>query len=77
MHTDESHEAIVRGIVTLAHSIEFEVIAEGVDDPGQLEQLRRLGCQYAQGFLFSEPLRADAVPKFVLGWEPHVATIAG
>jgi diguanylate cyclase (GGDEF)-like protein/PAS domain S-box-containing protein len=76
MHTNASHEAIVRGIVALAHSIDFEVIAEGVDDPVQLERLRRIGCEFAQGFLFSEPLCADAVAGFVRSWEPGLATIA-
>jgi EAL domain-containing protein (putative c-di-GMP-specific phosphodiesterase class I) len=70
MHTDESHEAIVRGIVTLAQSIDFEVIAEGVDDPLQLERLRTLGCEYAQGYLFSRPLPPESVATFVRGWQP-------
>jgi EAL domain-containing protein (putative c-di-GMP-specific phosphodiesterase class I) len=69
MHTDESHAAIVRGIVTLAHSIGFKVIAEGVDDPAQLDRLRELGCELAQGYLFSRPLPADAVADFVRDWE--------
>lgn len=75
MHTDESHEAIVRGILTLAHSIDFEVIAEGIDDPAQLERLRALGCEYAQGYLFSRPLAADAIPDFVRAWQPEYATL--
>jgi diguanylate cyclase (GGDEF)-like protein/PAS domain S-box-containing protein len=70
MHTDESHAAIVRGIVTLAHSLGFKVIAEGVDDPAQLDRLRELGCELAQGYLFSRPLPADAVAEFVRDWEP-------
>jgi diguanylate cyclase (GGDEF)-like protein/PAS domain S-box-containing protein len=70
MHTDQSHAAIVRGIVTLAHSLGFQVIAEGVDDPAQLDRLRELGCELAQGYLFSQPLPADAVADFVRDWEP-------
>jgi diguanylate cyclase (GGDEF)-like protein len=77
MHTDESHAAIVRGIVTLAHSLDFNVIAEGVDDPAQLDRLRELGCELAQGYLFSQPLPADAVADFVRNWESDtLATLA-
>ncbi len=77
MHTDQSHAAIVRGIVTLAHSLDFTVIAEGVDDPAQLDRLRELGCELAQGYLFSEPLPADAVADFVRDWQSDtLATLA-
>ncbi len=51
---------IVRAIVALAHNLGMDVIAEGVETPEQLERLRVLECEYVQGFLFSEPLDAEA-----------------
>jgi diguanylate cyclase (GGDEF)-like protein/PAS domain S-box-containing protein len=68
MHEDSSHEAIVRGIITLAHSLGFRVVAEGIDHLAQLEMLRLLGCEYGQGFLFSEPLPAAHVANFTSTW---------
>lgn len=49
---------IVQTIVTLAHNLGLDVVAEGVEREEHLARLRRLGCDYAQGFLFSEPLDA-------------------
>jgi EAL domain-containing protein (putative c-di-GMP-specific phosphodiesterase class I) len=47
---------VVRTVTLLAQSLEMEVVAEGVETPEQLAQLRALRCTYAQGFLFSKPL---------------------
>ena len=49
---------IVKAIVELAHNLGLEVIAEGVETEGQLEHLRVLGCEFAQGFHVSAPLTA-------------------
>ena len=51
--------AIVKAIVSLAHNLGMEVVAEGVETPAQADALRALGCQRGQGFLFSRPLPAD------------------
>jgi EAL domain-containing protein (putative c-di-GMP-specific phosphodiesterase class I) len=50
---------IVKAIVELAHNLGLEVIAEGVETAGQLEHLRVLGCEFAQGFHVSAPLAAE------------------
>ena len=55
----ERSRAITRGIITLAHDLHLRVIAEGVEHEAQLAFLRDLGCEYIQGFLFSEPMSAD------------------
>lgn len=47
---------IVQSIVMLAHSLGINVTAEGVETAQQLAQLRSLGCQYGQGYFFSQPL---------------------
>ncbi len=59
----DGHEAstIVRTLVGLGHNLGLETIAEGIEQPAQLDQLRRHGCRYGQGFLFARPV----VPKEV------------
>jgi EAL domain-containing protein (putative c-di-GMP-specific phosphodiesterase class I) len=51
-------EPIVRTIAALAHNLGLAVVAEGVETAEQLEELRGLRCEYAQGYLFSRPLDA-------------------
>jgi diguanylate cyclase (GGDEF)-like protein len=47
---------IIRAIVALAHSLGRKVIAEGVETDQQREYLRRVGCDYGQGYLFGRPM---------------------
>jgi diguanylate cyclase (GGDEF)-like protein/PAS domain S-box-containing protein len=60
----ESH-AIVTAIITLAGSLGFQTIAEGVETAGQLEFLRLKGCNEAQGYYFSKPLDALQFEMFM------------
>ena len=53
------NRAIVGTIITLANRLNFDVIAEGVETPEQLSLLQSLGCELAQGFLFSRPIPAN------------------
>jgi len=57
---------IVRTILSLACNLGLEVIAEGVETPAQLESLRRLNGEYAQGFFFHEPLSPSRI-EVILG----------
>lgn len=52
-------EDILRTISTLAHALSMDVVAEGVENPHQVEFLRGIGCEYGQGYLFAKPLPAD------------------
>lgn len=56
---------IVRTIVQLAHNLGMEVIAEGVETRTQLDELRTLGCEYGQGFLFSRPVDGNAARELL------------
>ena len=49
---------IVKAIINLAHTLQLDVVAEGVERPDQQTILSVLGCEYAQGYLFSRPLPA-------------------
>ena len=50
---------IVRTVIALAKALKLNVIAEGIESIHQLHQLRNLGCEYGQGFLFSRPISAS------------------
>ena len=52
-------------IVSLAKSLEMDVVAEGGETTGQHDLLRSLGCRYGQGYLFSRPLDQDKARAFV------------
>jgi EAL domain-containing protein (putative c-di-GMP-specific phosphodiesterase class I) len=54
--TDHENERIVAAVVDLAAHLGLRSIAEGVETVGQLGQLRKLGCDQAQGYLFAKPL---------------------
>jgi len=58
---DESHAAIVRAIINLAHNLKLTVVAEGVETDEQLQYLRAENCDHLQGYLFSRPLPAAEI----------------
>jgi len=65
MQTDRATSDIVELITTLAHKMSLRVIAEGIETSRQLERLLELGCEFGQGYYFSQPLEAKAVQQFV------------
>ncbi|RIX46031.1 EAL domain-containing protein [Paenibacillus nanensis] len=52
----EGDKAIVTAIVALAHNLRLKVVAEGVETAGQLQVLKQIGCDEAQGYYFNKPL---------------------
>ncbi|MBA2735824.1 MAG: PAS domain S-box protein [Pyrinomonadaceae bacterium] len=65
MDADIKSEAIVRSILMLGENLEIETVAEGIENADQLWQLRSLGCQIGQGYLFSPPTGAVAAEKLL------------
>jgi EAL domain-containing protein (putative c-di-GMP-specific phosphodiesterase class I) len=58
-------DAIVAGIINLGHTLGLTVVAEGVEKQVQLDTLTKLGCDFAQGYLFSRPQPADSLTPFL------------
>lgn len=73
---DDQKRMIVNGICALVHGLGLDVVAEGVETPGQLEILRELGCRFGQGFLFSRPVPADQAEAFLFG-QPSFENTSG
>lgn len=62
---DKRGEALLVSVVTLAHELKFEIIAEGVEREQEARRLRSLAVEYAQGYIFGRPLPAGEVTGFV------------
>ena len=60
--TDRADALLVEAIITVAHGLDLRVVAEGVETEVQLEALRRLGCDAAQGYLLARPTPSQDLP---------------
>jgi diguanylate cyclase (GGDEF)-like protein/PAS domain S-box-containing protein len=65
MGVEDGAFEIVRTIVQLARNLELEVLAEGIENEGQLRALQSLGCRLGQGFLFSPARPAEEIPALL------------
>ena len=65
MLSDRAAASIVEMILTLGHKMGLRVIAEGIETVRQAERLRELGCEYGQGYYFSQPLESKAALQFL------------
>jgi len=57
--TDFRQQAFVESIIALARALDFQVVAEGVDEEQQLALLSKMGCHLIQGYLISRPVPPD------------------
>ena len=65
LETDHEDDRIVAAVVDLAANLGLRSIAEGIETKHQLERLRELGCDQAQGYLFARPLPSRDVPEAI------------
>ena len=68
---DDNDRSIVQAVVSIARSLGLVTLAEGVETPAQLAELRALGCDQAQGYLFSPPRSAARLERLLADDVPH------
>jgi diguanylate cyclase (GGDEF)-like protein/PAS domain S-box-containing protein len=66
---------ILRSIIAMAHDLGMEVVAEGAETDSDAVELYQLGCEYAQGFAFGEPMTAEAARDLLIEKTPRTRTL--
>ena len=69
MNTRNEDQEIVKTIISLARTLGLKLVAEGVETEEQYTLLRAMGCDAAQGYLFSAPLSPEEVPAMIESWQ--------
>jgi diguanylate cyclase (GGDEF)-like protein len=69
MHMSENDmdRKIVQSVIDLAHTLELQVVAEGVENVASLEMLASMGCDYAQGYYIAKPMLLTDMPGWLEG----------
>ncbi len=62
---DKNTETLIASIVSMAHSLGLEIVAEGVEEQFQADHLSALGCEYLQGYLFGKPVPHEEIPALM------------
>ena len=73
LSNESSARVLVHAQIQLAKALRIETLAEGVEEPYQLDCLKEEACTSAQGFLLCRPLAARAIPDFIVRWDERVA----
>jgi len=77
MVDNEANAAIVRSTIDLARVLQFEIIAEGVEDDATLLRLRAMKCNDAQGFGLGRPVAAPLIPELIRSIEERLPRVLG
>ena len=64
--------ALCETIVAMARQLKLRTVAEGVEQPGELEVLKEIGCDAAQGYLFQRPVPAAELTAFLRQWSKRI-----
>ncbi len=72
LDSNQSSRTLVKAIVAMAHSLNLEVVAEGIEEKVQLDYLRQLEVELIQGYYFSRPVPADEFHHLLQNWTPVV-----
>ncbi len=66
MDSDGTSRTIVMSVLAMAGALDIDVVAEGIENEGTLEQLREAGCRYGQGFLVARPLPVNEIETLMM-----------
>ncbi|MGB1140977.1 MAG: putative bifunctional diguanylate cyclase/phosphodiesterase, partial [Halioglobus sp.] len=69
MNASQEDMELVKVMIHIAHQFGLQVIAEGVEEEGDMRQLRELGCDLAQGYYFAPPLTVDDFEALLVDWQ--------
>lgn len=67
MEEDSNSKDLVRAVIAMAHDLGMEAVAEGVETVEQLNDLKRFGCNYGQGYLLSHPINQAGIEALLQG----------
>jgi EAL domain-containing protein (putative c-di-GMP-specific phosphodiesterase class I) len=70
IESDPGKGQLVRGIINLGESLHLQVVAEGIEEPDQADQLRRMHSPLGQGFLFSKPIDSARMSELLRAGRP-------
>lgn len=65
MFKDNKTKLLIISMLEIGHNLEYKVIAEGVETIEQFDELKRLGCDIAQGYLFSKPAKPEEITELI------------
>jgi EAL domain-containing protein (putative c-di-GMP-specific phosphodiesterase class I) len=71
MSREPAQLAVVRSIIRLGETLRLQVVAEGIEDGGQLTNLRSLGARFGQGFMLGEPMPPAEIERNWLAQTPR------
>ena len=69
MLVDPEDQALVQGLIAMAHAVRRNVVAEGVETIDHATALLRCGCDQVQGFGIGRPMPAEAIPDWLATWQ--------
>ncbi|MBL8302590.1 MAG: EAL domain-containing protein, partial [Ideonella sp.] len=75
--TSDVHRVLIQATVLMAQTLQLRTVAEGVETQGQASLLQALGCQLAQGYLYSRPLGNEALQAWLRAEHGQRAPLAG
>jgi EAL domain-containing protein (putative c-di-GMP-specific phosphodiesterase class I) len=73
LERDESDRALASAVIGIGRALGLQVVAEGVETPGQRAILEQIGCDAVQGFLYTRALPADGLEAWLAGREAAAA----
>jgi EAL domain-containing protein (putative c-di-GMP-specific phosphodiesterase class I) len=62
---EHEESGLIAAIIALGNSMTLNVVAEGIEQPEQIEALQELGCELGQGFLFAKPMNHEALFEYL------------